>query len=82
MSLGDGTSAVLETTSFGMVYFPGFDAAGGVSARVALPQTYRGYTLSSSPGSQTTIQLQPNDFHFDHAFVQFGAQVVGEAVGP
>jgi hypothetical protein len=82
VSLPDGTSAVLETTSFGMVYFPGFDAAGGVSPSVELPQTYRSYTLSSSPGSPTTIQLQPDNFHFDHAFVQFGAQVVGEAAGP
>lgn len=82
LNFADGTNVELETTSSGMVYFPGFDAANGVVVGVELPASFRGYALASAPDSPTSIQLHADDFHFDHAFVEFRANVSGEAAGP
>ncbi len=82
ISFPDGSSTALATTSFGMVYFSGFDAQGGLTASVALPTNFRGYKIQSCPGSPPSIDLQPSDFHFGYKFISFGALVRGELAGP
>jgi sugar lactone lactonase YvrE len=78
----DGSSVTHQTRPFGLVNFSGFDASGGVTVGVTLPGGYRGYSLDSCPASPGTVSLQPDDFHFGYAFVQFGAEVLGEEAGP
>jgi len=82
ISFPDGSSATAQTTSFGMVYFAGFDAAGGLTVSVDLPDTYRGYDLENCPADSTSIDLSPSDFHFGFTSVLFGAKAKGEATGP
>lgn len=78
----DSSSATRTTTLFGMAYFSGFDASGGLTVSADLPVNFRGYKLGACPGSPTTIELEADDFHFGYKFVSFGATVLGELAGP
>ena len=78
----NGASMTNQTRPFGWVNFSSFDAADGVTVSIALPRGYRGYSLASCPNSPASIDLELNDFQFGHAFVQFGAEVLGMSTGP
>lgn len=73
---------VAQAGPFGLVYFSGFDASGGVNVSVTLPASYMGYALTNCPGSSVSIDLDPEDFQFRYKFVQFRADVAGETAGP
>ncbi len=82
ISFPDGSMATRQTTLFGMAYFAGFDASGGLTVSVDMPRDFRGYRIASCPTSPSSIALQPTDFHFGYKFVSFGALVRGELAGP
>lgn len=82
ISFPDGSSATAQTTPFGMVYFAGFDASGGLTVSVELPATYGGYELENCPADSTSIDLSPSDFQFGFTSAVFGANVKGETAGP
>ncbi|MFQ5854288.1 MAG: hypothetical protein ACE5LU_01395 [Anaerolineae bacterium] len=82
ISFPDGSGATRQTTSFGMVYFTGFDASSGLTVSAALPANFRGYKLGSCPGTTTSIELESSDFRFGYKFVSFGATALGELAGP
>jgi hypothetical protein len=81
LSFPNGARTMRQTTSFGMVSFAGFDASGGVIVSLELPESYRGYALRSCFNSPASIELQPDDFQFGQATVQFGVVVSGEIAG-
>lgn len=82
LSFPDGTSETRQTTSFGLVYFSGFDGSDGVTVSVELPETYRGYVLDRCANNPASIELAGDDFQFGFKFVQFGARAAGESAGP
>lgn len=82
ISFPDGSSALRETNRLGIVYFSGFDASGGLTVSVELPESHGGYLLSNCPTSPVSVELEPEDFLFRYKFVSFGATAVGEAAGP
>lgn len=78
----DSSSETRPTTSFGMAYFSGFDASGGLTVGAALPSSYRGRRLGDCQNSPNPKGVAARDFNFGYEFVQFGADVLGELAGP
>lgn len=78
----NGLSITRQTTELGVVNFPSFDASGGVTLSVELPESYRGLALGWCANSPASVQLQGDDFQFGYKFVQFGAAIMGEVAGP
>lgn len=82
LSFPNGATVTRQTRPFGLVSFAGFDASGGVTVSVELPESYKGYALDSCPGSPASVDLAPEDFQFGFKFVQFRARVLREEVSP
>ncbi len=82
ISFPDGSGETRETTSFGLVYFSGFDASGGLTVSVDLSGRYRGRSLASCFNSPPEIELQPGDFQSGRKSVLFGARILGETAAP
>jgi len=82
ISFPDGSGETRRTTSFGLVYFSGFDSSGGLTVAVNLSVGFRGRLLTNCPNSPRTIELEPRDFQSGSKIVQFRAEVRGEGAAP
>lgn len=82
ISFPDGSGETRRTTSFGLVYFSGFDSSGGITVTVDLSGGFRGRLLKNCFNSPRTIELMPRDFQSGSKTVQFGAEVRGEGAAP
>jgi len=78
ISFPDGSGETRLTTSFGLVYFSGFDSSGGLTVAIDLSGGFRGRLLTNCPNSPRTIELRSRDFQSGSKTVQFGAKVLGE----
>lgn len=82
ISFPDGSGETRRTTSFGLVYFSGFDSSGGLTVAIDLSGGFRGRLLTNCPNSPRTIELESRDFQSGSKTVQFGARVLGEGAAP
>jgi hypothetical protein len=82
LNFPNGAKVTRETRSFGLVNFSGYGVAGGVTVSAALPNSYKGYSVSYCANSPTSVQVQPKDIQFGHKFVEFRGEVTGELAGP
>ncbi len=82
ISFPNGSREIRQTTSFGLVYFSGFDSSGGLTVSVDLSMGYQGRLLTNCLSSPRTIELTPRDFQSGTKTVQFGTKVLGEGAAP
>ncbi|RME45790.1 MAG: hypothetical protein D6791_09880, partial [Chloroflexi bacterium] len=82
VSFPNGARTTLQTRQFGMAYLAGFDASDGLTVSVKLPDSYRGFELSTCPASSTSVDLTAGDFQFGYKGVLFRAMPTGETASP
>lgn len=83
LTLSNGAAMTRNTLDTGLVLFSGFDVSDLVTVSAELPDEYRGWLLAACINSPTTVTLTAEDFgSLRSTFVDFRAEVRGEAAGP
>lgn len=83
LSFTNGARVTVPSRSLGLTNIAGFDTSGGVALSLQRPTEYQGYQLEPCPGDRARhSRLTPADFRSGYRFLQFRANVAGEAAGP